>query len=117
MSELESNLRRRLEAFEALEDASTWVANRANFRDRRMFDMESARLKRLFQIEGDRRPDIPSVLTEFETRRRVESISDLDRVSSRLIEQMEALLSNPEEFGIELVGELDEETILLPEQR
>jgi hypothetical protein len=109
----EDKLRKRADIFEYLNDVTAWLANRAASRDVKMFDLESARVKIYARLVGGERPNIPSVSDDFGGRRTVLSVDDMTILGESMVEELEYLLDNPEEYGVTLVDALDEESILL----
>jgi len=101
--------------FDFLQDGASWLAERAYQGDRRVFDLESSRVKALGRLNADLNPRLPSVIDSFGRTRRVSSISDLEEMGGALLDQIDELLDYPENFGVELVSELDVETLLLLE--
>ena len=113
MSTDQSKHELRLKAFDLLRDATTWLGQRASATDRRVFDMEAARVKQLALLQSRSRPDIPVVLDNFGKTRKVISVDDIKQLRGECIDLITKLLDDPESFGIEFVSKLDEETVLL----
>jgi hypothetical protein len=109
-------LRRRKTVFSRLREANIWLASRASARDVRMFDMEAARAKLYNQLVDSQRPDLPAVLDNYGRRRMVVSIADVDEMIGPLIEDVEALLEDPDAFGVILLADYEESNLLLSQE-
>lgn len=112
----QSGHEKRLLVFEALEDGAVWLEQRAFNGDQRVFDLESARVRLLAELEGRDRPDLPAIIDAYATSRMVRSAQDALQLGGSLIDMLEDLLDRPEAYGVEIVSKLDEETLLVEER-